>query len=133
MIGARTLTSQCVSRQLVLMFDYQGESGCVAIQGLQQTFAGMRAIVDSSPKTKHAPVSVRTNAPECPLNVYQELEAMATGASLPDVTLTGVEDELTTTRSESLSEAAPSLQGFACESGKVVGLQRAPISLPNPG
>jgi hypothetical protein len=69
----------------------------------------MRATEGSFPKIKHAPVSVRTNAPECPLNVYQELEAMATGASLPDVTLTDFRDVLTTTRSESLPEPAASL------------------------
>src|ERR1700732_1329852 len=93
----------------------------------------MRAINGLSPKTKHAPVSVRTNAPECPPNVYQEFEATATGASFPDVTWTGFEDEFKTTRSESVPELAVWPHGRGGVSGIVVGFQRAPISLAIPG
>jgi hypothetical protein len=84
-------------------------------------------------KTKHAPVSICTNAPECPPNVYQEFEATATGASFPDATLTGLEDEFSTTRSESLPELAVWLHGFGCASRIVVGFHSAPISLAIPG
>src|SRR5580704_18003795 len=93
----------------------------------------MRAIEGSSPKRKHAPVSICTNVPGCPLKVCQELEATATGASLPDVTFTGFEDEFRTTRSESLPGRAVWLHGFGGASGIVVGFQRAPISLAIPG
>lgn len=65
-------------------------------------FARMRAIAGSFPKTKQVPVSICTNAPECPPNVYQEFGVTMTGASFPAVTLTGFDDELSTTRSESL-------------------------------
>src|ERR1700730_11304938 len=93
----------------------------------------MRAIKGSSAKRKHAPVSICTNVPECPLKVSQEFAPTATRAALPDVTCTGVEDEFRTTRSESLPERAVWLHGFGGASGIVVGFQRAPISRAIPG
>ena len=93
----------------------------------------MRAIEGSSSKTKQVPVSIRMIAPECPLNVYHEFEGTVTGASFPDMTLIGFEDEFSTTRSESLPELAVWLHGFGGASGIVVGFQTAPISLAIPG